>query len=106
MTNPQDQYKNITAHELVAATAVGLAEEIYQEVMSSSNLAFKQSISREDFVKKAAPELLKPARNLLGSQLNDPLLPDSLKEQIAQALILDNSLPKTGTSIVKKDTWH
>jgi hypothetical protein len=100
------QYRDVTAHELIAKTAVAMAQEIYEEIMSSSNLAFKESISREDFVKKAAPELVKAARILLGSQLRDQSLPESMKEQIAEPLILDNELPKTGPSIVKKDTWH
>jgi len=97
------RYPDVTAHYLIAATAVEMAETIYEELCMSSNTLYKGLYDHDDFIRVCAPTLKKAARIILAKLLNDPTTSQMQKDVIYDALCLDASLPKTGTSIVHKD---
>lgn len=96
------RYQNVTAHKLIADLCVHMAEEIYEEVCSGSNAVYKVQGNRRDFVKQCAPTMKPAAIGVLGSMLRDPKLSEWDKEQIYEALVMDRSMPKDGTSVVKR----
>jgi hypothetical protein len=105
------RHPDITAHTMVAAMALDLAQEVYEELASRSNEFYKVNQDRDDFIRQCAPTLRAEARTALGMMLSDPDLATSWKDKIFEALVLDAALPKTGTSIVKQDKtytgrWH
>jgi hypothetical protein len=97
---------DVTAHELVARTAEGMAQEVYEEMCSGSNAMYKVNANRRDFIKKAAPQLRQSARIVLASMLNDLSITDKDRDIIHEALVLDNMLPKEGTSVAHKGWQH
>lgn len=99
------RYQDITAHNLVADTAVQVAEEIYETMCSGSNALYKVHGDRKDFIKQCAPTLRAYARTLLATLLSDPNTCEAEKEKIHEALVLDHQLPKSGSSIIKKRSW-
>lgn len=96
-----DRYQNITAHQLIANLCVEMANEIYEEVMHS-NALYKVHKDRADFVRQCAPTLKAEARSALAQLLARPDVSDYEKQKIHEALVLDNEMPKTGVSVVKK----
>jgi hypothetical protein len=95
------RYQDVTAHELIAKTAVEMAQEVYEELCSGSNAIYKVQGDRDDFVRQCAPTLKAAAKVLLGNLLRSNTTSEYEKEQIYEALVLDHMLPKTGTSITR-----
>lgn len=93
--------RGLNAHRLVAETAVGLANALYEAHMSADNAMYRRlrenltdKQARTFFVSKVAPTLLEDARLAMTdclSQADDVCTP-YMKEQIADALILDTDL--------------
>lgn len=92
----------LNAHHMVAETAVGMANELF-EVYAMENDIYRglraqgrvsEKDARKFFVERIAPRLLEEARQALTACLSQPddVCPVTLKDQIAEALILDNDL--------------
>lgn len=96
------RYPDVTTHNLVNKMCVELANEIYEELASRHNTFYKVNRDRADFIKQCAPTLRTDARRALAALLTDPATSQSEKDKIHEALILDNELPRTGTSVVKR----
>lgn len=90
--------RGLNAHRLVAETAVKLAYNVYEAWMGANNDLYRTM--RENltgrqietiFVARVAPQLLEEARLALTECLNQPdsEVPVSMKDEIAEALILD-----------------
>ena len=90
------------AHRLVAETARDLAYVMYDELMCQNK--FYQHVRstypnlddtqrRERFARQLVPRMIEPARATLAAMLNGPY-DESLKETIAQALMLDKTLKR------------
>jgi len=92
----------LNAHRLVAEQAVAMAQElfevyaqensIYRALRAGGQVSAKQA--RLVFVERVAPKLLEEARQALTACLSQPddMVSVSLKDQIAEALILDSPL--------------
>jgi hypothetical protein len=96
-----------TMHELVAEVAIGMARELYDQ-LKSDNSFYSHNHTKEDeryFLERIAPECRKGARTILAEMLLRNDVSEIEKERISEALILDNMLPKTGTSVVKKKDY-
>ncbi len=100
--NPNLRYPDVTAHEMVGKLCTEMAQTIYEELASKSDLFYRVNEEREDFVKQCAPTLREEAVSLLAQMLNDDSVSQVEKDQIYKALILDKQLPRTGTSIVRE----
>lgn len=100
--NKDLRYLDLTAHEMVANLCTELAQTIYEELASRSDLFYRVNEDRDDFVRQCAPTLRDEAVNILGSMLGDEDLSQTERDRIYQALILDKSLPRTGTSITRE----
>lgn len=96
------RYQDVTTHPLIANLCVEFANEVYEEMCSRSNKLFKAQHSRKDFVQQCAPTLVQEARQTLAMMLQDPDLPQISKDEIFEALLLHNSLPKNGVSYVRR----
>ena len=93
--------RGLNAHIMVAQTAVEMAQACFEAHMSANNelyRAFRQNLTEKQarlvFVKQVAPTLLEEARLALTdclTQSDDEVSP-RLKDEIAQALILDSDL--------------
>ena len=92
----------LNAHRLVAEQAVEMANELF-EVYAMENAIYRrlraggavtEAQARKVFVARTAPRLLEDARQALTACLAQPddVCPVSQKDQIAEALILDNDL--------------
>lgn len=100
----------IHAHKLVASVAEGIAAELFEDLMSDNKTyarfkelaeefsnfkleaaKFPRQALRAKFIALAAPRLLEDARTTLAQMLRQTH-DESLKETIAEALILDNEL--------------
>jgi hypothetical protein len=88
----------LNAHRLVAETAVGLAQSCYEAWMGVNNELYRvmrRELTNKQietvFIAKVAPTLLEEARLVLTDMLSmgDAEVPKSLKDEIAEALILD-----------------
>lgn len=101
------RYPDVTAHRLVAQTAVEMAQEIYEELCSGSNAIYKVHGDRDDFIRQCAPTLRAAARAVLAEMLTKPEHEVSQweKDKIYEALVMDAELPTTGTSVVKKKDY-
>jgi len=92
----------LNAHRLVAETAIEMANEffevyaaqneIYRKLRADGRVSEKQA--RRFFVERTAPTLLEAARIALTDCLAQPddVMPVAQKNEIAEALILDNDL--------------
>lgn len=85
--------EGVYCHKLVAETAKNLARSIYERLASTNNEFFAQNPSMEVFVGKTWPGLVEDARTTLVQMLTLPY-PEELKEQIHEAIVLDNSLTR------------
>lgn len=88
----------LNAHRLVAETAVSLAQSCYEAWMGANNELYRkmrENLTNKQietiFISKVAPTLLEEARKALATCLSQPdsEVPVSMKDQIAEALILD-----------------
>lgn len=91
---------NVTAHEMIANVAEAMAQELYEE-LAKDNSFYKVNEDRQDFVLHCAPKLRAAARSILGGMLARNDVSDIEKQQIHEALVKDNALPKHGSSAVK-----
>lgn len=92
----------LNAHKLVAEQAVEMAQELfevyarhnamYHKLRAGGQVTEKQA--RQVFVERVAPRLLEDARQALTTclTLDDEVMPVAQKNEIAEALILDNEL--------------
>jgi hypothetical protein len=88
----------LNAHILVANTAVQMANDLFEVYMGANNELYRamrkeltEKQARVAFVFKTAPTLLEDARQALTECLSQPdsVVPVSMKDQIADALIKD-----------------
>ncbi len=79
-------------HEMVAATAKGIAGEVYETWASHHDEWYKENRSQKDFIDAQWPKFIEAARSALAETLRVGNLPDAVKESIAEALIKDNSI--------------
>lgn len=79
-------------HKLIAETAKSLARSIYEHNAKRDNEFFAQ-VDEETFVSRSWPGLVEDARTTLVNMLAGSY-PEALKEEIAQAIILDNTLTR------------
>ena len=88
------------AHELIKETADKLCEELYDRVMHDNAVREQWKKTwpleneeglRKKFKKRYLPQMIEPARATLSGMLSLSL-PDSLKESIYEALLLDATL--------------
>jgi hypothetical protein len=82
----------IIVHELVASTAKGMAECLYEE-LARDNTFFKNNPDRKKFVDLMYPILVEQARTTLAGMLGGTM-DETLKEQIHDALVKDSTLPR------------
>lgn len=92
------------AHKLIVETAKGLAGAMYEDMMTVDDEVWAEwkerfpdvprSALQDKFIELMYPRLLGEARATLAGMLRGPY-PESLKDQIHEALVLDNDL-KTG----------
>lgn len=90
----------LNAHRLVAEQAIEMANElfevyarentIYRALRANGQVSAKQA--RLVFVERVAPKLLEDARQALTLCLSQPDVSVALKDQIAEALIMDAPL--------------
>lgn len=80
-------------HFLVRDTAQKMALAIYEKMCSNSDTFYKRNPSEKAFVAKLWPSLIEEARATLVAMLRGSY-PEELKEQIAAAIIQDNSLTR------------
>lgn len=78
-------------HELIRDTAVEMAEALYEECAKRSNEWWAERPDRKKWVQETWPLLIEEARSTLAKMLSGPL-PDNLKEQIFDAISLDNTV--------------
>ena len=89
------------AHRMVAETAKGMAGELYETMMRDNvwyavwkrqNPGASVKALESRFIAKNTRQLLPTARATLASMLADPSIPDLMKREIYDALVLDRSL--------------
>lgn len=89
------------AHKLVRETAVAMAHELYDTMMTDNEWyrLWKAQWPDEDgkqlelrFVAKNLSRLLPQARAVLAQMLRSPGTNEGMKEEIYEALVLDNTL--------------
>lgn len=86
------------AHNLVADTAKAMAGEWY-ETAAHDNTFYKYYPNRGKFIAREWGRFIGMARRQLALMLGNPKYPESLKDQILDALCLQNTLPKGDHSI-------
>ncbi len=100
----------LNAHIMVVTTARSLANELFEIYMLQNdtyramrlNGAITEKKARRIFVNRVAPKFYEQAREALTDVLAQPddKVPISVKNEIAEALILDNAL--RGNRVVAK----
>lgn len=101
----------LNAHKLVARQANAMAEELW-EIYARDNATYRAlrangQVSERDaralFIRRVIPKLYEDARSALVMMLEQPddVVPVSLKNEIAEALILDN--PHRGNRMVARE---
>lgn len=93
--------KNVAAHKMVRSVAIGLAIEVYEELMAKDNERYARwkrlcpDLTPERVMKRwvrmAWPAMIPAARATLARMLKGNYS-DHLKAEIADALIKDNTL--------------
>lgn len=78
------------SHWLIAQTAQSMAMSMYEDMATRMD-GFAKSITPDVFCDMMWPELLEEARATLLRMLHGNY-PEHLKEEIAQAIVLDNTL--------------
>lgn len=83
----------VYCHKLVAETAKNLARAAYEHIAVRNNEFFAQNPSMEAFVAKTWPGFVEDARTTLVKMLSGSY-PEELKQEIYQAIVLDNQLTR------------
>lgn len=90
----------LNVHRLVATVAIAMGEELF-EIYARDNATYKalkeagqitRRGARKEFIKRVAPKLYEDARKHLTEQLGMPEISELAKQEIYEALILDNEL--------------
>lgn len=87
-------------HKLVASTAKEIAAAEYERFASKSNTFFAQYKDQDEWVRKGWRYFVVAARTTL-AKLLETNMDENLKEEIADALIKDNSLRRGDTMKVQ-----
>lgn len=96
---PTLKRQRVTAHKLIANTAEQMAGAVYEELMKNNTwyAAWQErhpdlsgTALQHEFIRVTAPGMTRQARATLAQMLRNPAY-SHLHDQIAEALILDNS---------------
>ena len=110
MSKPQ-----LAAHKLIAETAVGMAHELYDLMMQDNqwwqqwqrqNPGATRKAMENRFVKRNLPLLLPQARASLAKCLQPGMAPglsEAQKDEILEALVLDNQLVEARAAAGSRD---
>lgn len=90
------------AHKLIAETAKEMAAAMYEELAKANADWYRKHPSQKQFVRKHWPNYMESARHTLARLLTTGIA-ESLKEQISDALIKDNTLRRYRKGHVQ---WH
>lgn len=111
LVDPTNAGGGLNAHRRVAAVAVEMANHLFEEYMRVNAIYHQmraagqvtEKAARKLFVERVAPRMLEDARRALTDMLTQPddRVPPSMKEEIAEALMLDNDL--RGKRIIAED---
>lgn len=98
----------LNAHRLVAETAIEMAQELFEEYARVNEVyaamrakGKSEKALRRIFVKRVAPKFLEEARKALSNMLIQEHVSQMAKDEIYEALILDNEL--RANRVVAKD---
>ena len=80
-------------HHLVKTTAEGMARALFEELSLDNHWHKNSGFTEEAFVTLMAPGLIEQARHTLAGMLGGGF-PDEVKNEILDALVKDNSLPR------------
>lgn len=80
-------------HKLVAETAKSFARLLHERLCRKDNDFFVQNPDENEFVRQVWPTMIEDARATLVDMFSQPL-PDALKDEIAAAIIADNTLTR------------
>lgn len=81
--------KRCLGHRMIITLAMKIANEEYERY-ASNNEWYRANPCRKTWILSATPFYTEPARATLAGMLTGPM-PDHLKQQIANALIMDNA---------------
>jgi len=83
------------AHRLVRDLCLEMANAVYEELATLHNNFVKMNPDRRAYVNRIAPSLVAEARHTLAALLDDSHhLPDTDKQTIFDALLLDSTIPQ------------
>lgn len=99
--NIRGQPLDVTAHKMLDHLAVELAGSEYEEMASKHKEFYTQWKDQKEYIRYRAPYLLGPVKSLLADMLTRNDVSEAEKEQIHEALVLHNILPKSGTGVLK-----
>lgn len=80
------------AHVMIAKVAKGIAGAFYEEA-ARDDLFYRLWPNQRNFIRKNWQHFIPPAKQSLVKMLGDPKWPESVKEEIFEALALDLTLP-------------
>lgn len=87
-----------SCHPLLKKTAEDMAQAIYEK-LAFHDQWYKDHPDRNAYVEQVWPTLLTQARAILAKMLTGPY-PETMKEQISEALIADRSLHRKPVEIL------
>jgi len=89
----------LNAHKLVASVAIEMAQELFEEYARVNEIyaamrakGKSEKALRKTFVKRVAPKFLEEARRALSNMLIQEHVSQMAKDEIYEALILDNEM--------------
>lgn len=88
-------------HVLIARTAKEMAGVAYDEYALKNNEWYRKHPDRNLYIAEAWSLFIHPARGLLARVLAEKNIPESYKQEIYEALILDNSLQKGRRTMIQ-----
>jgi len=98
----------LNAHKLVASVAIEMAQELFEEYARVNEVyaamraqGKREKVLRKTFVKRVAPKFLEEARKALSNLLIQEHVSQMAKDEIYEALILDNEM--RANRLVAKD---
>lgn len=97
---PQLNAPNSYCHKLIRQTARAMAKEVY-EVNASDNEFYLKYPDRKRYVAASWGLFIEDAREALAKLLTTGL-PESMKDEIAEALVLDNTMRADRATL----RWH
>ena len=98
------QAPRINAHKTVAALAVEMAQQVFEESMSRDNDLYRglkasnpgatTNQIRRWFVQQLAPQMVEVARKQLASMLGNPNIDEPTKQKIYEAVLADSAFAR------------